>query len=221
MWFPPLPFEAASHTVKKKKHTQTTFHHENNNGHATRTTRIIFSKHNFCTLINHFHFQKSTTCTVSSSFWFLIFCAWSSFNRAKPTYKNINRYINPSPSISSQKTTMMKIDAIVHFKQELQINFSFQINIKMVYYEIPLQTLLRGLSSSFRSPIGQQIVYLTKSNICDMNLLEHFRKVLFLLPASQLRRTILTKNSLHQRRRLINEFITYKMQPFPKRFATE
>ena len=80
----------------------------------------------------------------------------------------------------------MKIDTRFHFKQELQINFSFQINIKMVYYEIPLQTLLRGLSSSFRSPIGQQIVYLTKSNTCDVNLLKHFPEVLFLLRASQL-----------------------------------
>ena len=129
---------------------------------------------------------------------------WSSFKRAKPTYKNINRYINPSPSISSQKTTMMKIDTRFHFKQELQINFSFQINIKMVYYEIPLQTLLRGLSSSFRSPIGQQIVYLTKSNICDMTLLEHFLEVHFCTSGVSITADH-NQPRLHRGRRLTNE----------------
>ena len=81
---------------------------------------------------------------------------------------------------------MMKIEPRFHFKEELQIGFGFEISKWSTNYEIPLQPLLPGRSSSCRSPIWQQRFYLTKSNTCDVNLLKHFPEVLFLLRASQL-----------------------------------
>ena len=115
----------------------------------------------------------------------------------------------------------MKIEPHFHFKEELQIGFGFEIWKWSTNYEIPLQPLLPGRSSSCRSPIWQQRFYLTKWNTCDVNLLNHFLELLFLLRASHLLLTEIKTDFIEDKILSMNESINKKQQPFPKRFPTE
>ena len=108
------------------------------------------------------------------------------------------------------------INTISQFEEELQIGFSFQISKWSTNYEIPLQPLLPGRSSSCRSPIWQQRFYLTKSNTWDVNLLKHFPEVLFSLRVSQLLLNAIKTDFINDKDLWMNESINKKTTTLSK-----